>query len=69
METAMKLRTNATLFALRTTARLAWALAGLSRALGALGERIEVAVDRKALRCRLDITEALEPLVTERLAG
>jgi hypothetical protein len=65
----MKLRNSATLFALRSTTRLAWGLAGLSRGLGALGERIEGAVDRTALRCRLDAAEVLEPLVTERLAG
>src|ERR1700757_1924719 len=33
----MKLRNSATLFALRSTTRLAWGLAGLSRGLGALG--------------------------------
>ena len=69
MVTAMELRSIATLYALRSTTRLAWGIARLSRSLGALGERIEHAVDQQALRCRLDIAEALEPLVTEHLAG
>jgi hypothetical protein len=53
----MKLRNSATLFALRSTARLAWGLARFSRSLGALGERLEGAVDKQAL------------LISERLAG
>jgi hypothetical protein len=64
----MKLPTNATLFALRTAARLAWALADLSRSLGAIGERLEGVVDRLALRLGWDIAEVLDPLVTEHSA-
>jgi hypothetical protein len=64
----MKLRTNATLFVLRTTARLAWALVNLSRGLHAISERLEGAVDRMALRRGLDVAEALHPLGTERSA-
>jgi hypothetical protein len=65
----MKLRTHATLFALRTTARLAWTLADLSRSLGALGERIESAVDTQALRLRVDLPEVLEPVIAKHLAS
>ena len=65
----MELRNSATLFALRSTTRLAWGIAHLSRSLGTLGERIENGVNRTALRCRLDVAEVLEPLVTERLTG
>ncbi len=64
----MKLRNNARLFALRSTARLAWALADLSRSLGAIGERLEGVVDRLALRWRWDIAEVLDPLATEQNA-
>jgi hypothetical protein len=65
----MKLRTNPTLFALRITLRLAWLLADLSRSLGTLGERLEGVVDRLALRWRWDITEVLDPLVSEHRAS
>jgi hypothetical protein len=68
-EIAVKLLTNATLFALPTTARLTQALADPSRSLGAIGERLEGVVNRLALRRRWDIAEALNPLVFERSAG
>jgi hypothetical protein len=65
----MTFRTNATLITLRTTTRLAWTLARLSRRLGTLGERIESMVDAQALRRRVDLTEVLEPLIAEHLAS
>ena len=46
----------------------AWALADLSRSLGAIGKRLEGVVDSQALRPGWDITEVLDPPVTERSA-
>lgn len=59
----MELRNYA--IALRSTLRLAWAMARVARALGDLGEAIERVVDNQARRRRVDIADVLEPLIAE----
>ena len=70
METkAMALRDHLTLWVLRAATRLAWGAADASRALGALGERMEGAIDRHAAQQSIDMTEVLGPLVERRVAS
>lgn len=61
----MELRNLATLITLRTTLRLAWAIARAARALRDLGEALEGVVDDQARRRRVDITDVLEPLIAD----
>ena len=61
----MELRNLATLIALRTTVRIAWAIARAARALGDLGEALERIVDDQARRRQVDITDVLEPLLPD----
>ncbi|MFK4503542.1 hypothetical protein ABIF86_007833 [Bradyrhizobium japonicum] len=61
----MELRNYTTLIALRSTLRLAWAMARAARALGDLGEALERVVDNQARRRRVDIDDVLEPLIAE----
>jgi RES domain-containing protein len=58
----MELWNSATIVALRTTVKLAWAIA---RAAQALGERLESAVERQAHRREVDIADVLEPLIAD----
>ena len=61
----MELRNYATLITLRTTVRIAWAMARAARALGDLGEALERVVDDQARRRQVDITDVLEPLTAD----
>lgn len=61
----MELRNLATLIALRSTVRLAWAIARAARVLGDLGEALERVVDDQARRRQVDITDVLEPLLPD----
>ena len=61
----MELRNCTTLIVLRGAVRLAWGIARAARALGALGERIERAVDQQAHRRRVDLAEVIEPLIAD----
>lgn len=61
----MGIGNSATLVALRTTVKIAWALARAARALGALGERLESAVERHAHRRQVDIADVFEPLIAD----
>src|ERR1700760_1416131 len=49
-ENAMEFGNPATVLALRATVKLAWGIARAARVLGALGERLEQAVDAQAQR-------------------
>jgi len=64
----MELGNTVTIVALRSTIRLAWAIARAARALGALGEHLAGAVERQAHRRQVDIDEVLEPLVASAVA-
>lgn len=55
----------ATIVALRTTVKLAWAIARAAQTLGALGERLESAVERQAHGSQVDIADVLEPLIAD----
>ncbi|GAB9117020.1 hypothetical protein BDS110ZK4_37470 [Bradyrhizobium diazoefficiens] len=61
----MELRNYAILIALRSTVRLAWAIARAARTLGDLGETLERAVEGQALRRRVDIADVLQPLIPD----
>jgi len=62
-ETAMALRNNIRVLALRITVRTAWGMARAARAIGGAGEALEGAVDRHAAKHQVDITDVLEPVV------
>lgn len=64
----MELRNYVTLAALRSTVRLAWTIAPAARALGALGERLEQALDAQAHRSGVDMTDVPEPLIADATA-
>ena len=55
----MKLRKIITVLALRTTVRFAW---GMARVASVVGKTLS-AVDQQAIKLRVDIEGALEPLV------
>lgn len=59
---------SATIMALRTMVRLAWSMARAARTLGALGERLESAVERLAHRRQVDIADVLKPLIADATA-
>jgi hypothetical protein len=65
----MELRTSTAIVALRTAVRLAWGIARAARALEAFGQRIENAVDRKAVGWQVDTADVLEPLINERYSA
>ncbi|MGY2984457.1 hypothetical protein BSN85_34255 [Bradyrhizobium brasilense] len=61
----MELGNTITSIGLRSTVRLAWGIARAARAMGALGERVELAADRQAHRSRVDMAKVLEPLISD----
>jgi hypothetical protein len=67
-ETVMKPQKNVTTFALRNTARLAWALADAAATLRAIGECLKRWVDAHATRRGIDTLAAIEPLTQQRAA-
>lgn len=59
----MEIGNSATIVALQAAVKLAWFMARAAGALGALGERLESAVERQAYRRQVDIADVLEPLI------
>ena len=64
----MELGNTVIIVTLRSALRFAWAIARAARALGALGERLEGAVERHAQRRQVDIDEVLAPLIADIIA-
>ncbi|MGY4499710.1 hypothetical protein ACVWYH_003641 [Bradyrhizobium sp. GM24.11] len=64
----MEFGNSVTIVILRNTVRLAWATARVAQALGALGDRLEHAVERQAHRRQVNIADVLEPLIAEATA-
>lgn len=64
----MDLWNTVTVVVLRSTVRLAWAIARGAQALGTLGERLERAVEHQARLRQVDIAEVLEPLIADATA-
>ncbi|GLR93192.1 hypothetical protein ACVIU7_007012 [Bradyrhizobium liaoningense] len=55
----MELGNAVTVVALRSAIRLAWTVERAARALGAIGERLESAVEREAQRRQVDLADVL----------